>query len=252
MTPIPMIRRGRSALFEAAWPGGRALFTTRVGGCSAGKYAGLNIDPRGEDDPAAVAANHAILLEMAGAAGILFPRQVHGRDVVQSASVAGIVFGGEGDAVLLDGPGAAGVMTADCLGLVIRSPGRGAVVVHAGWRGIVAGIVGVAVERLGGVRGAMEAWLGPCIGPCCFEVGPDVANALASVVGPGVIAGGGGGFHADLARAAALQLVSTGISPGAINGVGLCTSCREDLFFSHRRDRGRTGRMASVVVLEEA
>jgi YfiH family protein len=245
-----MVTRGRLTLFEARWPGGRALFTTRMGGASKGVFAGLNIDPRGGDDPEAVAANHAALLLAADTDAIFFPRQVHGGDVVQSGRAPGVVFGAEGDAVTTGGPGGAGVMTADCLGLVIRSAGAGVAAVHAGWRGIVTGIIGAAVARLGGDPGAMDAYLGPCIGRCCFEVGPEVAQALAATAGAQVVSPRGAKLHADLAGAAVLQLAAAGIDPGRISGVGLCTRCRDDLFYSHRRDRGLTGRMATVAILD--
>ncbi len=223
MKPIPMVTRGRLAIFEASWPGGRALFTTRMGGASRGVFAGLNIDPRGGDDPEAVAANHAALLLAADTDAIFFPRQVHGQDVVPSGRAPGVVFGPEGDAVTTGVPGRGRGDDRRLPGTGDQEPRVRRGGVHAGWRGIVAGIIGAAVERLGGDPGAMEAWLGPCIGPCCFEVGPEVAEALASAAGPRVVSGRGAKAHVDLAGSAALQLASAGIDPGRISGVGLCT-----------------------------
>ena len=136
------------------------------------------------------------------------------------------------------------VLTADCLPIAIA--GEGAVtMVHAGWRGLADGIVaeGVRALRELGADGPLEAAIGPGAGGCCYEVGEEVHREFAEY-GDGVRRG----RNLDLKAIAREQLVSAGVS--AVHDVALCTICAdESLFFSHRRDRGVTGRQAGVAWL---
>jgi copper oxidase (laccase) domain-containing protein len=136
-------------------------------------------------------------------------------------------------------------MVADCLPIAIA--GEGAVVmIHAGWRGLAAGIVGAGVARLHelGVRGPLSAAIGPGAGPCCYEVGEEVHAAFADH-GPSVRCG----RNLDLKAIAARELELAGVE--LVHDVGLCTICSDpSLFFSHRRDRGVTGRQAGLVWLK--
>jgi hypothetical protein len=113
--------------------------------------------------------------------------------------------------------------------------------VHAGWRGLVSGVVARASE----VVEASAAWAGPAIGPCCFEVGGDVVEAFGRRFGAEVVADE---RHVDLWRATELAALRAGVAD--VRSARVCTSCHSDLFFSHRRDRGRTGRQALVAALE--
>jgi YfiH family protein len=130
------------------------------------------------------------------------------------------------------------VLTADCLPVALAGPG-GVAMLHCGWRGLAAGIIGrgaAAVE-------ATSAAIGPGIGPCCFEVGPEVLGAFADL--------GGGiaeGRMLDLPEVARRQLTRAGIEQ--VESAGHCTFCEADLFFSHRRDKGVTGRMGSLAWID--
>jgi len=155
-----------------------------------------------------------------------------------------------------DAPGRiAAVRTADCVPVLLSDLQGGAVAaVHAGWRGTAAGIVGKAVEQLGelGVEPArLLAAIGPAIGPCCYEVDRDVAEAVSGATpgGPDSFPGRLGGVkpRLDLQKAVSRQLSSAGLPPGSISCAPWCTSCRDDLFFSHRRDGDRAGRMMAVI-----
>jgi copper oxidase (laccase) domain-containing protein len=129
------------------------------------------------------------------------------------------------------------LVTADCLPVAIarRDADRPALaVLHVGWRGLLAGIVGNGAAALG--DGALMAAIGPGIGPCCYEVGPDVAGPFADRFGGEVLSDG----RLDLWRAAELALLEAGVDQ--VERTDLCTYCHPELFFSHRRDRGTTGR----------
>lgn len=253
----PPILRGGIRLFGWSLDGVEVSFTTREGGVSGGPWASLNLDPRGGDDPRATAENQRRVLEALDLPGIFLPRQVHGTALIaaQEAPV-GFAYGYEADAVMGDLTGAGlGVMTADCLPIMLHHPAAGvAAAVHAGWRGLVGGVIPRAVrallERRGGEAREIRAFLGPCIGTCCYEVDPAVAEQIAVAAGSrAVIRGTSPRPMADLREAALLQLATAGLERERIQSVELCTSCRADLFYSYRRDGARTGRMAGVIAL---
>jgi YfiH family protein len=237
------------------WEGVEVYFTTRVGGVSTGPFAGCNLDPHGGDDADAVSANQRKVLAALGIQGLFLPRQVHGRGVLQVGKMGeGFIFGDDGDAAAGSQPGAAvGVMTADCLAVMLCAPPNPVVAaVHAGWRGIVRQIIPGAlnfIQSLGGEIHRTRAYLGPAIGPCCYLVEPEVAGQVADASeSEAVLPGEGGRFRVDLAAAAGRQLGDGGLPPESIAFSGLCTSCSPELFFSHRRDAGKTGRMAGIIV----
>ncbi len=206
-------------------------FTSRAGGISTGPYSSLDLGSLVGDDPAAVATNW----DRAAAAGGLTTeaisrvRQVHGCTVVTASDSMP-----EADAIVLrrgEG-GAACVLTADCVPVIIA--GRDAIaVVHAGWRGLVAGVVEAAAQEL---RNPATAWIGPAIHACCYEVGHDVTDAFRSSGLPVA-----GDDRVDPARAATVALRRAGVDQ--IADCGICTSCDTD-YFSHRRD-GITGRQGA-------
>jgi purine-nucleoside/S-methyl-5'-thioadenosine phosphorylase / adenosine deaminase len=131
------------------------------------------------------------------------------------------------------------VFVADCLPVAVAGPG-GVAILHCGWRGMAAGIVARGAEAVG----ATHAAIGPGIGSCCYEVGDGVLDAFAGL-GDGVASG----RMLDLPEVARRLLREAGVEE--VESAGLCSSCEEELFFSHRRDAGRTGRQAGLVWLEE-
>jgi copper oxidase (laccase) domain-containing protein len=135
------------------------------------------------------------------------------------------------------------LLTADCLPVAVaRTNGRpGLAVLHVGWRGLLAGIVEAAAEALDG--GPFRAAIGPGIGPCCFEVGEEVAEPFRARFGSDVLVE----RNLDLVESTERALRAAGAE--AVGRVDLCTSCEEELFFSHRRDQGLTGRQGIVAAL---
>jgi len=170
-------------------------------------------------------------------------RQVHSDRVVVVDGGRGCL--GEGDALVSGEPGVwLGVHTADCLPILLADPaGRGVAAVHAGWRGTAAGIVARAVEvlraRFGCEPSTLEAVIGPGIGACCYEVGPEVAERFHR----------SGRVKLDLAEANLRQLAQAGVTRAW--QAALCTACRPDDFHSYRRDRPHAGRMVSAIRLTQ-
>lgn len=148
---------------------------------------------------------------------------------------------GRGDALLSRQRNlAVGVAVADCVPVILGGPGATGAV-HAGWRGIVAGIVGAALKRLAADPDDLTAWIGPAIGPCCYEVGTEVADQVATASGPEIIAPGSGDRpHLDLQRAVEIQLLDAGVQ--SVRRLRVCTHCDEERLFSYRRDGKGAGR----------
>jgi hypothetical protein len=173
-------------------------------------------------------------------------RQVHSATCVPAAGLSGEL--GEGDALLENVPGSVvAVKTADCLPILLVDERRRAVAaVHAGWRGTVAGIAQHAVEAMraqfGSLAADLHAAIGPGIGPCCYQVGPDVAARF----------GLQGRAHVDLAGANRRQLIDAGVTPERIYASNLCTMCRPDEFHSFRRDKEAAGRLYSFAGILQA
>ena len=226
-------------------PGARVAFSTREGGVSSGPYASLNLGILTDDVPALVEENRARLAAKVGIAPerIAMGWQVHGaelRDWPAAPRNGGYAARGA-DLPKVDGHLTAErnvallVLVADCLPLALASRERVAML-HCGWRGLAAGIVENALERL---DGPVAAAIGPGIGPCCYEVGDEVLQAFADMAGVAT------GRMLDLKAVARRKLEAHGVE--LIEDTGLCTSCRRDLFFSHRRDGGITGRQGGIV-----
>ena len=161
--------------------------------------------------------------------------QVHGADV----RVAGTGGSGEGDAIVTDRAGLVlSLSTADCVPVVIFCDG-GLAVAHAGWRGLVAGVVPSALSHLG--AGTARAWIGPAIGPCCYEVGRDVARAVVAVSDRSIVRTGSGRRpRIDLVAAVSRQLAVAGITD--VEAVSTCTRCEPDTLWSFRREGAEAGR----------
>jgi YfiH family protein len=242
-----------SPLLEAA--GARHGFSTRLGGVSAGPFASLNFgNPPGEirDPDDHLHENHRRMFAAIGCGGAQLVRlhQVHGGAVVDAR---GALDSPKADGLVSDDPGLAiSVRTADCVP-VLLSDGNARVVaaVHAGWRGVVAGVVLRAVEALRGrgAGGRVRAAIGPCIGYDAFEVGPEVLEQFEARFGPDAPlrrrADGKG--HIDLRAAIHRQLREAGLAEEAIDATDRCTFRDGDEFFSHRREKGLTGRMIAVI-----
>jgi YfiH family protein len=231
---------------EAELPGALAAFTTRVGGMSSSPFDSLNLGLLTDDDPATVHANRAEMCEALDIdpAAIVSGKQVHGADVVRQdepSARSAWLFGAGGDPQLVDGwaTSAEGlaplVFVADCLPVALSGPG-GVAMVHCGWRGLAAGIVEKGVREVG----ATAAAIGPGIGPCCFEVGEEVL-AEFSDLGSDIA----DGRMLDLGLVCESLLCNAGV--GDVERSDLCTSCERELFYSHRRDGGVTGRQAGLV-----
>ena len=227
----------------AELPGGRVLFSTRRGGVSSGPFASLNLGRLTDDDGANVDANRD---RLAAAVGLprdrfLYGRQVHGGKVRRATGPMTEHAEEDGQATAEAGL-AALVFVADCLPVMLSAPG-GVAALHGGWRGLAAGIVaeGVAALRALGVQVELTAALGPCARGCCYEVGEEVHAAFPDVPGARV-----GERNLDLVAVARHALGAAGVT--TVHDTGLCTICGgDDLFFSHRRDGGVTGRQAGVV-----
>ncbi len=219
---------------RASEAGVTIAFSTRQGGTSEPPYDSLNLSPFVGDDERAVQTNIARVEAAAGFGGasVRITRQVHGCSGVE-ADEAG--HSAEGDFVIARRAGVtAGVLTADCVPILLL--GEGAVAaVHAGWRGLVGGVIGAAVAAIGEVR---AAWVGPSIHACCYEVGHEVTEAFRAAGLP--IADES---HVDPGRAAVVALRASGV--GNIAASTDCTSC-DARFYSYRRD-GVTGRQGGFI-----
>ncbi len=232
-------------------PGARAVFTTRRGGHSTGPYASLNLGRLTDDDPSSVQRNRDTLASELGAP-LTFVRQVHGPEVqevdvaaAQRSRRAGPAELAHADGQVTRTPGVAlAALSADCLPIAVAGPGAVAML-HAGWRGLQAGILasGVRALRELGVGDPLAAAIGPGAGGCCYEVGADVHAAFAAAP-PAVHRG----RNLDLKAIAAHELGRAGVHE--VHDIGLCTICADpSLLFSHRRDHGVTGRQAGVAWL---
>jgi YfiH family protein len=235
------------ALIDWEAPGPyRVAFSTRLGGVSDGPFSSLNLGIRTEDDPARVVENRTRLCRAieADPDGATMAWQRHGATVTRAES-RGIVTPGtvydHCDGLWSDEPGRAMLLlTADCLPIAIaRADGPPALgILHAGWRGLLGGIVAVGVKTLGTVR--LAAAIGPGIGPCCYEVGDEVARPFREAFGEDVMRDG----KLDLWTSAERALRAAGVEQ--VDRLDLCTSCDAERFFSHRRDRGKTGRQGVI------
>jgi polyphenol oxidase len=249
-------------LEEAGVPHG---FSTRIGGLSRGPFASLNLaqtsgGPSTEsgDSDDAVPRNYDLLRQALGVRdhALIWCRQVHGC-VTTLAPPTSQDAHPDADALLSDKKELLlSVRVADCVPILLASAdGRAVAAVHAGWRGIMLGVIPAALgamrERYGVAPGKLLAAIGPCISAEHFEVGPEVADAFDKAdLSHAVIRTGFPKPHIELARACAAQLERAGVPAGSIDRTDRCTYRDADEFFSHRRDKGRTGRMAAVIAVK--
>jgi YfiH family protein len=221
--------------------GYRVAFTTRVGGVSEGPYASLNLGRKSGDDVERVDENRRRACEVIGAEleRLALNYQVHSARVVRAAPG---IRGEHADGLWTDErhlPILA--MSADCLPIVVaraETTAPAVAVLHVGWRGLLEGIVASGVHALGG--GELTAAIGPGIGPCCYEVGEEVAAPFRERFGDDVVRG----RRLDLWTSAERALHTAGVE--RVERFDRCTACEPETFFSHRRDRGRTGRQGVI------
>ena len=249
---------------------------TRLGGVSPSPYDSLNVGHCVGDNHELVEANHDLICQALGISrsDVATAHQVHG------SRVALVGLGDRGrvipatDALITDTPGVALLLRfADCLPVLLYDPVRRAIgLAHAGWKGTIKGIaaktVSAMVEAYGSHPADIVAGLGPCIGPCCYQVGAEVIEAVKANCSrwQGLLRSqGDGSVHFDLWEANRRQFAELGAPPsspptlrpcsgqalggrkGGIEVIQLCTACRTDEFFSHRAEGGHTGRFAVIL-----
>lgn len=244
---IPEIR-----IIQPDWPAPanvRAFTTTRIGGFSRGPWDSLNLGVNCGDDPQHVTQNRRSLLKLLPVEP-LWLRQVHGKHVVKFSDLT--VAAPEADAIVGTKTGQVCVIVhADCLPVLFcDTAGTQVAAVHAGWRGLVAGVLEATVAAMNCDPGQIMAWLGPAIGPRVFEVGRDVYDEFISMDAASTIAfkRHGDTWLADLYKLARFELSKAGIEQ--VSGGQHCTYTEKDKFFSYRRDEP-TGRMATMIWLVE-
>lgn len=229
----------------------KALVTTRKGGASHAPYGGFNISDSVGDDVANVVSNRKVLAELAPLpAEPIYLKQVHGVKVLSldENSVSGV----EADASWTDQASVVcAVLTADCLPVLLCDPqGQQVAAVHAGWKGLLKGVIEETVKRFAQTQ--CYAWLGPAIGPQFFEVGYEVRRAFiehdAQAINCFIPAKQKGYWLGDLYQLARLRLDAVGVQ--MIYGGGSCTYQDQDRFYSFRRNEV-TGRMASLIWIDD-
>ena len=234
---------------DVSLPGGRVAFSTRQGGMSEGPYESLNLGILTDDDQARVAENRDLLAADVGLdpERVAMGWQVHGADLREwkdapigggYASPGAALEKVDGHVTSVPGLGLL-VLVADCLPVALVRPGRVAML-HCGWRPLAGGIIERALAHFPDDARPAAA-IGPGIGRCCYEVGEEVLAEFAGLDGVA------DGRMLDLRLVARRKLEAAGVTH--IEDVDLCTSCRPDLFFSHRRDNGVTGRQGGVAWL---
>jgi YfiH family protein len=222
-------------------------FPERGGGLSTGPRASLNLGMRWGDDPATVDANRRLLAAEVGYAPdqLQVTRHVHGTAVWRVGEPQ--PDPAEFDGLVTDQVGPVlGAFAADCVPIVFADPDARVVgACHAGWRGTVGRVAVRVIDRmveLGASPAAIRVALGPSIGPCCFEVGPEVVTEFRAAFGevPGLVVAGPRKEHLDLRVATRAQLEARGVAAAHIDAQPPCTQCNPDRFFSYRRD-GQAG-----------
>ena len=244
-----MIEQSAMNFIGPDWPAPpriRALSTTRRGGLSEGAFAGLNLGLQAGDLADAVQCNRALLRRhLPGEPG--WVRQIHGARAVELPQNQGA----DADAVWTrQAEVVCAILTADCLPVLFCDrAGTRVGAAHAGWRGLLAGVLESTVAALGGAEADLMAWLGPAISQRAFEVGPEVRAAFIDrdpAASEAFLPGQRDRWFADLTLLARQRLASAGVH--AVYGSDACTWSDPEQFYSYRRD-GVTGRMASLIWL---
>ena len=228
-----------SAVYVAPDPepeGAKVWFFTRRGGVSEEPYDSLNVSKKVGDDPAAVEKNRALIREAMDGRPSAWVRQVHADGVV-GVSEAG--FAGEADSLVTAARGISLVVAvADCAPVALVGE-RSVGMVHSGWRGTLSGVAGRAAREMGEKQ--VRAYIGPCIRGCCYEVSEELAEEFGRGFGEGVVSG------RRLSLPAAIRAALERVGVEEVHDLGLCTGCRPDLFYSHRKQGPLTGRNLAAV-----
>ena len=238
-------------------------FTLRQGGVSVAPYNTLNLAGHVGDEPSAVRKNRDVLAKVLGYQGhhVVSGQQTHGIKIEQVTAGNKLSAHGSTETALPDTDGLICVepnvvllaYAADCTILFFFDPQRRCIgLAHAGWRGAVAGMAPALVEamvKLGCLRQNIRVALSPSIGPCCFQVGENVAGEVAVHLVRDVLLSGKHGLYLDLPRYHLRLLQEAGISAKNIVRSRFCTSCYGQHFFSYRAAGGKTGRMAGILSL---
>ena len=234
-------------------------FSTRTGGVSIPSHLfSLNLGRNLGDDPRAVDENYRRFCSAVGVdpASVVYTKQIHSASVLTvGAADAGATY--ECDGFVTKEKGVTlSVRTADCVPILFWSPDGAIGACHAGWRGTVAGIQRVTLEKmadLGADVSKIRAAIGAAIHACCYEVGPDFVDAVASSpfgeICSGFITSEEGSYHADLIGMNIALLTGAGVREENIAVSSECTCCRPDVFFSHRASHGKRGVMAAMIGL---
>jgi len=240
-----------------------AAFTTRRGGVSSGPYTALNLGCHTGDLAVNVNRNQRLVCDCLGLQvnSIVSAQQVHGCAIGVVGEDPGTVFG-EFDALITDREGVAlQLFFADCVPLFFLDPVRRAIgLAHAGWKGSFDNIGLKTIERMRSQFGSRASdilvAIGPCIHRCCYEVSADLGTCFGArypqygnKIVEGRFKGNEESFFLDLVELNQLALLDGGIRPDNLVVSGLCTACLPGLFYSHRRDRGVTGRMGAILAL---
>jgi YfiH family protein len=219
-----------------------ACFTTRLGGSSEGVFSSMNLDPRSADTPEAVAHNRGLLASAIGRR-LVSPLQAHGLRVAGAAEYIerppdtacdGLTLHADIDRGL-----AALLLFADCVPVVFCGEVDMAVV-HGGWRGVLGGVVEQGGRAM--IGAPATAIVGPSIGPCCFTVDQEVADAFSARFGSKVVLGTTNALRVDLWEAVTVAATELGVPRGQVINPRLCTVCNTDLFYSYRKEGPVTGR----------
>jgi polyphenol oxidase len=229
---VPLLRWDVPGPYEVA-------FTTRVGGVSEGPFASLNLGLLTDDVAGRVTENRSRVCAAVGAEveSLAMNRQVHAAQVNRAEAGE---RGKPGDGLWTDEPGLPMLkVTADCLPIVLarRNGTPGLALLHAGRLGLLEGIVEAGVAALGN---RLAAVVGPGIGPCCYEVGDEIADEYRARFGPDALKG----RNLDLWTLSERVLRDAGVD--SIERFDLCTACDPEQYFSHRRDAGVTGRQGVI------
>jgi hypothetical protein len=235
-------------------------FSTRIGGVSSAPFDSMNLgNPNGcaiQDDTDHIAQNYRRLMRAIGCEHLprYYLHQIHGDGV---SVVDSDVFSNstKGDALVTAQPNRVlSVRIADCCPLLLATPdGRAVAAIHAGWRGVVGGVIPAAISKLQSIADVeptiLLAAVGPCIGFEAFEVGSEVLAEFEKVFGDEapIRREANGKGHVDLPTACKLQLIRGGVNAQSIDTTDRCTFRDADEFFSHRREHGITGRMAALI-----
>lgn len=218
--------------------GARVWFFTRLGGISEAPYESLNVSTKVGDTENAVSENLASIRAAMDGNDTAWVRQQAG-DRVFRVEYSGLA--GEGDALVTSESGISlAVAVADCVPVALIGPEEVGMV-HSGWRGTLSGVSANAMSEMGSDPEHIAAYIGPCIRGCCYEVSEEIVASFEQRFGGGVAEG----RYLSLPEAIKRNLEESGV--GEVHDLGLCTGCRPDLFYSHRKQKPTTGRNLAAV-----